>query len=85
MYLGCNGNTLRGGFYMKSISSYSLSELMDIKKIIEDEELKKRLYQEIEKRNQNKINLEKYNSDRLPEFYERYRNQCLDLVLEIRL
>lgn len=68
---------------MKSISSYSLSELMNIKMIIEDEELKKRLYREIEKRNQNKINLEKYNSDRLPEFYEHYSNQCLDLLSKL--
>ena len=68
---------------MKSIESYSLSELLEIQKIIEDEKLKNKLYQEIELRNNSMIDLEKYSSSRLPEFYEDYQEQCLKLLSEL--
>lgn len=40
---------------MKNISSYNLSQLLEIKDIIENEELRKKLYQEIEERKNNSM------------------------------
>ncbi len=69
---------------MKSISSYSLNELLEIKEMIENEKLRDQLYQEIKRRENNRtIDLEKYSSGRLPEFYEEYQEQCLRLLSEL--
>lgn len=69
---------------MKSISSYSLSELLEIKEIIENEELRKKVYQEIQQKNSMKgINFEQYSSARLPEFYDVYRDHCLKIFNQL--
>lgn len=69
---------------MKNISSYSMPELLEIKGIIENENLRNQLYQEIKRRESNRtIDLEKYSSGRLPEFYEEYQEQCLRLLSEL--
>ena len=68
---------------MKNFSSYKLEDLVNMKKILENEELQKQLLREIELRENQTISIEQYASNRLPEFYEEYKDQCLKLLSEL--
>ena len=68
---------------MKSFSSYKLEDLLNMKEILENEELQKQLLKEIKLRENNIVNIEQYKSNRLPEFYEEYKEQCLHLLSEL--
>jgi len=65
------------------LSKLPLEELLIIRKIVESQELQIELEKVIEKKEQEKLLPEEYQSDRLPEFYSQYEEQCLELLSQL--
>lgn len=65
------------------LSKLSLEELHSIRKIIESQELQLELSKMIKIREEERLIPMEYQSDRLPEFYSQYEEQCLDLIAQL--
>lgn len=68
---------------MKTLSTLSLDELKFIKEVLDKKELQEELNRLLETRQVQPFLVEQYQSSRLPEFYDEYKEQCSFLLSQL--
>lgn len=68
---------------MRTFSNMSLKELVEIREILENEELLAQFYQELKRKEHNIVLPGEYQSNRLPSFYKGYQEQCNRLIIQL--